>query len=88
MNVYEKLYSMNLISFLRYKGLEEYDADIDSNGKVYFLFEKNEELEKAKSEYKEDHVKVELHPFTSQYKEVRREIRRHKQNLIGGSNEW
>lgn len=71
----KKIYSLNLISYLRSKGFKELEMGRNEHtGKVYYIFPQTEEVADAIKEYKNPKAEVVLHEFIENFKNIKKEI--------------
>ena len=78
----KKVFSLNLICFLRCKGLKESNVGISKEtNKVYFVFDETEELTNLIAEYKDRGTMVNMHDFISEFKTLKEEMYRYSNDL-------
>ena len=71
----KKIYSLNMVSYLRSRGFKEISLNKDeTNDKVYYTFEPSTEVLNAIAEYKNPNVTVVLHDFIANFKTIKTEI--------------
>lgn len=71
----KRIYSLNLISYLRTKGFTETGIHKDEeNGKYYYTFEDSQDVVDAILEYKSPNAEVNLHNFIVSFKAIKRDI--------------
>ena len=75
----KKIFSINLISYLRLNGHKEQAIGIadepGDSGNVWFSFPETEEVAKSIREYKTGNVNVNLRDLTVQFREIKQKIR-------------
>ena len=77
-----KIFSLNLICFLRCNGQKESSVGINKEtNKVYFVFDETEELKTLIEEYKDRDKMVRLHDFISEFKTLKEEMYRYSNDL-------
>lgn len=77
----KKIYSLNLISFLRSKGHKELEIGCnEENGKAYYVFEELDAITNLIKEYKNPKVEVVLHDFVANFKNIKKEIHQYKKD--------
>lgn len=77
---FRKIYSLNLIAFLRYSGIKG-KLDIEG-GQVYGVFPDDVETRIAIKEFRNDLCMVNLHFYLKEFKEIRAEI-----SILRGGND-
>lgn len=71
----KKIYSLNLVSYLHTMGLKEVKMDKDTKSKsTFFVFEESDDVKNAIESYKKSDVTVNLHEFTTKFKEIKKQI--------------
>ena len=71
----KRIYSLNLIAYLRSEGFTEVGTGKDEeHGKVFYSFEETPAVTQAIKEYKNPQVQVNLHAFVSNFKDLKQEI--------------
>lgn len=71
----KKIYSLNLISYLRTKGFKEINIDRDGeSGNIFFVFEESSEITNSIKEYKKPEITINLHDFVANFKNIKKEI--------------
>ena len=71
----KRIYSLNLVSYLRSHGFNELSIERDeSNNKLYYTFAETKDVQNAIEEYKNPNATVLLHQFISNFKDIKREI--------------
>lgn len=71
----KRIYSLNLISYLRTKGYKEVGVFQDEeNGKYYYSFEESESILESIKEYKNPNAQVNLHEFIANFKSIKKDI--------------
>lgn len=74
-----KIYSLNKIAWLLYRGIREIEKNIDENGSCYYVFDQNDkDVEIALKEFKQHE---ELHSFLDMYASVINDIKDMKNNI-------
>lgn len=73
----KRIYSLNLVSYLNSKGINEKEIQIDENkqNKVFFIFKETAEVAQAIKEYKNNN---ELKKFLNCYKQIKEKINKFK----------
>lgn len=78
----KEVYSLNLICFLRLKGIEKDDVGYNVyTEKVYYYYEPSAELDEAIGEYRDSDTLVRLQGFISEFKNVRNKIGNYKRKF-------
>lgn len=71
----KEVFSLNLICYLRCNGLSEKRVGFNKDTKkVYFVYEKSEELDRLFIEYKNKETTVRLHDFIAEFKKLKEDI--------------
>lgn len=79
----KRIFSLNLICFLRVSGIKEKDVGIDGKtGNVFYLFEDNQKLVNLIDEYKSEGTQVVLKSFIGEYKILKDEIAKYKRSYV------
>lgn len=77
------IFSLNLICFLRCKGIDESNVGFnDTTKKVYFVYEDNEQLERLIEEYRDTDAVVRLHDFIGEFKALKEEMYMHTKSFM------
>lgn len=73
-----KIFSLNLICYLRCNGLKEDNIGFNEDTKkVYFIYEDTKKLEKMIEAYRDKDAMVRLHDFTVEFKQLKEEMYHH-----------
>lgn len=81
-NKIKKIFSLNLICFLRCNGIKEKSVGFNyDTKKVYFVFEDNAELAELVDTYRDSHVMVKLHDFIAEFKQLKEEMFKHSKEF-------
>lgn len=77
----KKIFSLNLICFLRCNGVKEKSVGFNHDTKkVYFIYEDDARLEKLVETYRDSDVEVRLHDFIAEFKQLKEEMYQHLKN--------
>lgn len=68
----KRIYSLNLISYLKSRGFEEVDVRKDEENKVYYIFQEDESIAEAIRSYKEDLM---LGRFIRTFRDVKKKVK-------------
>lgn len=72
----KKLYSLNMIVFLRISGFKELEVGYDAKTqKIFYVF--SDEVSKAIDKYKNVETQVNLKDFITKFKELKEEVANH-----------
>lgn len=78
----KKVFSLNLICFLRCKGIKEKDIGFnEKTKKVYFVYEETDRLNELIEEYRDSDAVVRLHDFISEFKQLKEEMYRYSKEF-------
>ena len=67
----KKIYSLNLIAYIKYKTGLEPKLEVERDNTAYAIFPESQEVAKAIKDFKKDECLVNLHQFLNLYKELR-----------------
>lgn len=78
----KRIYSLNLICYLRMNEIEHIDVGFDRKSRnVFYVYEDNDELKDGIEGYKDVDAMVKLHGFIGEFKKLKDEIFRYKREF-------
>lgn len=78
-----KIFSLNLICYLRCNGFKEKKVGFNKNTKkVFFIYEEDEKLEKMIRKYKNRETMVKLHDFIAEFKTLKEEMYHYQKEFM------
>lgn len=77
----KKIFSLNLICFLRCNGVKEKSVGFNhETKKVYFVYDEDEVAELIET-YRDSDVKVRLHDFIAEFKQLKEDMFKHSREF-------
>lgn len=81
-NRIREVYSLNLICYLRLKGIEKDEVGYNEfTKKVYYYYEPSRELDEAIGEYRDSDTLVRLQGFITEFRKIKDEIGKYKREF-------